>query len=274
MHDLRTPPHDLPRVDWVFHLAGGYAGAGYKDLQESDLVPARNVLDWGSAAGVRNWVLASAAEVYGAVERIATEQTATEPVIPYGRIKLGVERLFTDFEARAPGSRVVILRIGEVYGRTGRLVEELRRRLNTGWCSWFGSGQVRVSFVHVDDVARAFVAAANGASGGVNIWNVADDEPATWRDFLRSASSLLGRRPPVALPLTLARLYAAGSCAADKMAGRPPVLTTHTVRLLTTPKPLSNAKLKREAGFGLLYPDYRDGLKEVFRAVPHDAQDG
>jgi NAD dependent epimerase/dehydratase family len=66
---------DLSSVDWIFHLAGAYAG------------------DWGLKASVKNWVFASAAEVYGEVEGIASEEAPTRPVIPYGRIKLEVERL-------------------------------------------------------------------------------------------------------------------------------------------------------------------------------------
>ena len=87
-HDLSLPMDKLPPADWIFHLAGAYAGAGDEELQNADLAMARNVIHCGLAAGIKNWIFASAAEVYGDVHGTATEEAPTEPVIPYGRIKL------------------------------------------------------------------------------------------------------------------------------------------------------------------------------------------
>lgn len=272
--DLRAPLPPLPAVDWVFHLAGAYAGAGVAELRGTDEIAARNLLQWGLAAGIRNWVFSSAAEVYGAVVGLATEDTAPRPIIPYGRVKLEVEGLFRDFAAKLPGSRIIILRIGEVYGRGGRLLGELSARFRRGFCPWFGSGAVPVSFVHVEDVSRAFVCAAKQAVSGVHTWNVADNEPLEWRDFLGHIAAALGSRPPVFLPLALANLYAFGSTLAARAAGQPPVVTGHVVRLLTTPKALSNDRLRRDVGFEFLYPDCRTGLKEALDGLPNHAENG
>ena len=89
--DLERPLNDVPPVSSIFHLAGGYAGAERQALERADLVIARNVIHWGMEHGVRNWVFASAAEVYGPVEGLATEENPTRPVIPFGHIKLAVE---------------------------------------------------------------------------------------------------------------------------------------------------------------------------------------
>lgn len=261
--DLRDPLEALPNVNWVFHLAGGYAGADSQTLRGSDLEIAKRLTDWGRRKGIKNWVFASAAEVYGRCEEPATEDSTARPVIAYGRVKLQIERMLTQLADELPGSRVVILRIGEVYGREGTLIDELTRRFHAGFCPWFGSGDVPVSFVHVDDVARSFWAAARVAPAGASIWNVADDAPSRWREFLDYLADLLGKRRAIGLPLPVARLYAAASSAADRVRGHPPTVTQDVVTLLTTAKPLSNRKARDAFGIDLRYPDYQSGLRQV-----------
>jgi len=268
-HDLTRPLHRPPPHDWVFHLAGNYAGASRRALKRADLAMAKNLTRWG---GARNWVFASAAEVYGDVDGIAGEGAPTRPAIPYGEIKLAAEALFARM-TRGDG-KVVILRIGEVYDRHARLVRELSSRLKRGFCPWPGSGRVPVSFVHAEDVAEAFVRAVERAPAGVSIYNVADAEPATWREFLLAFAERLGTPPPVFLPRPLVRVYALGHSLTHALAGREPALTRHAVRLLTTPKPLSIDKIGRELGYAPRWSGIRSGLKDVLNGVPHHAQDG
>lgn len=270
-HDLRFPITRLPPVDWIFHLAGAYAGAGDKELRRADLTMAQNVVDWGLAAGVKNWVFASAAEVYGNVVGIASEGTITQPVIPYGRGKLMVEHLLIEKTKNMSGRRVVLLRIGEVYGRESRLITELTSRLKRGFCPWPGKGDVPLSFVHVDDVAQAFLCAARNAPPGVSVYNVADDAPGTWQSFLLRVAQLCEAKPPFFLPELLVRFYALCSTLLSRATGREPVLTRHAVRLITTPKVLSNTLLRRELRFQSRYPSYSQGLEEVFHGVSHHA---
>lgn len=272
--DLRLPLEKVPPVDSIFHLAGGYAGAGRLALERADLLIARNVIRWGVDHRVKNWIFASAAEVYGRVDGLATEQTPTKPVIPYGHIKLAIERLLVQVAKSQPDCRVVILRIGEVYGRESRLLRELATRLTRGFCPCPGSGRVAVSFVHVEDVAQAFLRAAERAPMGVSIYNVADDEPTTWRSFVRFFAELLGTRPPVFFPYPLAYAYMLGHQLRSRIANKEPILTAHALRLLTTPKALSNQAIKQGLGFTPCFPNFRYGLEATLHGLSHDAQNG
>lgn len=271
-HDLRLPLRGLGARDWVLHLAGGYAGDGDAELAQTDSRVAENLIDWGLREGVRNWVIASAAEVYGDIEDTATEDAPTHPIIPYGRIKLDVEKRFVERLGVLPDCRLVILRIGEVYGSDGRLMGELKSRLRRGFCPWPGSGHVRLSFVHVDDVAKAFLCATSRARPGVSIYNVTDDAPTTWHDFTCAVAERLGTRAPVFLPPHLVSCYAACSTLACRITRRKPILTQYALRLLTTRKVLSNARLKRDLGFQPRYPCYLDGMEEAIRGVSHHAE--
>lgn len=269
--DLRLPLENVPPVYSIFHLAGGYAGAERRTLEHADLLIARNLIRWGVDHGVKNWIFASAAEVYGRVYGLASEQTPTIPIIPYGHIKLAIERLLVQMAEGLPDCRVAILRIGEVYGNESRLLRELATRLKKGFCPCPGSGRVAVSFVHVEDVAQAFLRAAERAPAGVSVYNVADDEPATWRSFVRYFGKLLGTRPPVFLPRPLAYAYMLGHQLRSRIANEEPVLTSHALRLLTTPKALSNHAIKQELGFTPCFPNFRSGLEDALHGLSHDA---
>ena len=272
--DLRRPIENLAAPDAVLHLAGGYAGASARELADSDLAIAHNVLAWGRRQGIRRWVLASAAEVYGSIQGEADEQAATRPVIPYGEVKLEVERLFAQMASDVPDCHIVFLRIGEVYGRDSRLLHELITRLKSGFCPWPGSGRVPLSFVHVDDVALAFQLATQLAPAGISVYNVADGEPTTWYSFVRHLGQKIGAHPPVRLPLPLVYSYMLGHRCASSLAGRTPVLTSYALRLLTTPKVLSSGKIKRELGFSPQFPDFRFGLEEALHGLSHHPQNG
>jgi nucleoside-diphosphate-sugar epimerase len=261
--DLTGSVDRLPAAGAVFHLAGGYAGASLKSLRDGDLRITQNLIDWGMRSGVRTWVFASAAEVYGSCAQPVTEDAPTTPVIPYGRVKLEIEREFAMLAEQLPAGRVAVLRIGEVYGREGTLVDEMTERFLKRLCPWFGNGRVPASFVHVDDVARAFIVAAQNLDTGFHVINVADERPTEWREFLEHFASLLGTRGPIGLPLPVSFSYATASAVLDRLHRRRPTVTRNIVKLLTTAKPMSNAKLRTELGLDLLYPDYRSGLRQA-----------
>src|ERR1700730_12466734 len=95
-HDLRVTLDKVPPVDWVFRLAGGYAGASDAALERADLRIANNLIGRGLAAEIKSWICAIAAEVYDKFHVVDDEEAYTQSVIPYGRVKLIVERLLME----------------------------------------------------------------------------------------------------------------------------------------------------------------------------------
>jgi len=251
--DLRLPIEGWPAPDAVIHLAGAFAGCGYRELAESDLKMAANLLDWGRRQGVRRWVFSSAAEVYGDIAGEADESWPCRPVIPYGKAKLEIERMF-----QAAGlPELTICRLGEVYGSHSRILSGLGGRLRRGFCPWPGDGNVKISFVHVEDAAEALLLAAERRAQEPRAYNVGDGEPATWRQFMDSMAEMLHARRAVYLPLPVARCYAACASLVDGN------ITPHVLRLLTTPKVLSSERARAELGFVPRYHSIHVGLKEA-----------
>jgi nucleoside-diphosphate-sugar epimerase len=98
------------------------------------------------------------------------------------------------------------------------------------------------SFVHLEDAAAATAIAVEHGQPGV--YNVVDDEPAPVREWLPVLASALGARPPRRIPRWLGRL-AAGE-----------VVT----RMMTEARSAANEKAKREFGWQLRYPSWRQGF--------------
>jgi nucleoside-diphosphate-sugar epimerase len=105
-----------------------------------------------------------------------------------------------------------------------------------------GDGGGVWSFLHIEDAAAATaIAVEHGQPGG---YNLVDDEPAPVREWLPVLASALGAKPPRRIPRWLGRL-AAGEVA---------------TLMMTEARGASNAKAKRELGWQLLYPSWRQGF--------------
>jgi nucleoside-diphosphate-sugar epimerase len=105
-----------------------------------------------------------------------------------------------------------------------------------------GSGGGVWSFVHIEDAAAATVAAVERGRSG--IYQVVDDEPALVREWLPALARTLGAKPPRRLPRRLTRLVA-GEAA---------------VVMMTQVRGASNEKARRELGWELHYPSWRQGF--------------
>jgi nucleoside-diphosphate-sugar epimerase len=257
--DLRQPIDGWPTPDAVVHLAGGYAGSSAAELARADLAIARNLIAWGRPHCVPRWVLASAAEVYGAIHGEADENWPCRPVRPFGRVKLAVEDMFQAAEF----PNLAICRLGEVYGKDSRLLRNLGGRLRRGFCPWPGDGNVNLSFLHVEDAAEALLLACERGASGCRIYNVGDNQPATWRQFLDRIAGLLGSGRVLHLPQWAAHFYAWSEYWKDRLLDRPAAVTPYILRLLTTPKVLSSARLRDQVGFQPRYPAIDGGLQEA-----------
>ena len=139
----------------------------------------------------------------------------------------------------------IVLRYGFFYGPGtaiasdgGTGVEVLRRRFPV-----VGGGGGVWSFMHIDDVADATVAALERGKPG--IYNIVDDEPATVSEWLPVLAEALGADPPRRVPGWVGRL-AAGP---DGLA------------MMTEVRGASNAKAKRELGWEPRHPSWREGFR-------------
>jgi nucleoside-diphosphate-sugar epimerase len=203
------------------------------------------------AAGVSRFVAQSYASAFYA--RTGTMvKTEDDPLdsAPVAAMRETVAAMrYLDETVRAAGG--VTLRYGGFYGADNDgLVEPVRKRM----FPIVGSGAGVTSFIHLDDAAAATVLAL--AHGGPAAYNIVDDEPAPVREWLPVLAEALGAKPPRRVPRWLARLFA-GEAA---------------VMMGTESRGASNAKAKRELGWTLRYPSWRQGFRAAYGVIPQAAR--
>jgi nucleoside-diphosphate-sugar epimerase len=242
------------RPDAIVHqmTAISMAHAGKPDIKHPDrwFAPSNRLRTEGTdhllaaaeATGVSHFVAQSYAGWNG-IRKGGWVKIEEDPLDPEtGTImRKGAEavRHLEDVVLRAGGA---VLRYGALYGpgATDDQVELVRRRqfvlvgAGTGYCSW----------VHLDDAASATVLAVEQKATGV--FNIVDDEPAPAREWLPYLAACAGAKPPLRVPKWLARLLAG----------------EQVVMMMTEGRGFSNAKAKRELGWELRYPSWRQGFKE------------
>lgn len=137
-----------------------------------------------------------------------------------------------------------VLRYGYFYGSgtaissEGSFAAQARRRQ----LPVVGGGTGVWPFIHIDDAARATVAALAGPAG---VYNIVDDDPAPVSDWIPSFCHAVGAPKPLRVPAWLARL-AAGS---------------YGVLTMTSAEGASNARAKQQLGWTPRYPSWREGFR-------------
>lgn len=125
----------------------------------------------------------------------------------------------------------IVLRYGVFYG-PGVTHDDLFRKLAKWWALPALDGDGVLSWIHIDDVARATADALDNGQGG-RIYNIVDDRPQSFGDYVRELNATLHRPRPLPMPRILVRLVA------------PYAATAFGTAWL----PLSNAKAKAELGW-------------------------
>jgi 2-alkyl-3-oxoalkanoate reductase len=241
VHELTALPH---RLD--LRQADSYAATNRLRTEGT-----RNLLEAALTAGARRFISQSIAFAYrNEGSRVKTEQDPLLSVAP-GAFGSGLEAL-REMESMVLGAENMeglVLRYGffygpgTSYGEEGAMVADVRRRR----LPVVGKGAGIFSFIHVDDAADATVAAVE--RGGPGVYNITDDEPAAMSEWVPVLAAAAGAKPPLRVPVWLARLVGGREAAtfASELRGA------------------SNEKAKRELGWQPAHPSWRTGFAEALR---------
>ena len=211
-------------------------------------------------AGVRRFVAQSFASYRYAREGgpVKTEEDPLDPRPPAMAVQTNAAMRHLDEAVTEAGG--VALRYGGFYGASNDgLVKPVRKRQ----FPVIGDGGGISSFIHLDDAAAATVLALEQDAAG--IYNITDDEPAPMRDWLPALAAALGAKQPRHVPVWLARLIAGKGM----------------VMMAVGSRGASNEKAKRDLGWTLRYPSWRQGFPAAYAAaapadgrVPQPVADG
>jgi nucleoside-diphosphate-sugar epimerase len=204
-------------------------------------------------AGVRRFISQSFASLRYARQGgpVKTEDDALDPTPVKHTEQTNAAMRHLDEAVTAAGG--IALRYGSFYGASNdALIQPVRKRQ----LPIVGDGGGISSFIHLDDAAAATLLALEHA--GPAIYNIVDDEPAPVSEWLPVLADALGAKPPRHLPRPIAKLLAGDGA----------------VMMGTEARGATNAKAKRELGWQLHYPTWRQGFPAAYAArtsVPESA---
>jgi nucleoside-diphosphate-sugar epimerase len=201
-----------------------------------------HLLAAAEASGV-NHVVAQSFGAFNGVREGSWVKTEEEPLEQFtGTAAEAGMRAIRHLEESVVAAGGAALRYGSLYGpgATDDQVELIRKR----FFPLVGRGQGYCSWVHLDDAASATVLAVEQKVSGV--FNIVDDEPAPASEWLPYLAECAGAKPPRRLPVWLTRLVAGEL----------------VVGMMTEGRGFSNAKAKRDLGWELRYPSWRQGFQE------------
>ena len=156
--DLEVLNHAAARAEAVIHLAQA-------DSADMDLAAASAMQD---GVGAGTYVHTGGSWVYGDTDGVQDETASWNPpsVVAWRR---SVEDAVT--ARAAEGGRPVIVQPGLLYGGDNRLIEHffITPGKMSGVVPYIGDGANRWALVHIDDMARLYVAALSAKAGSVYI---------------------------------------------------------------------------------------------------------
>jgi nucleoside-diphosphate-sugar epimerase len=206
-----------------------------------------NLVEAARAAGAQRFIAQSIAFAYAlgppGTVHVESDPLASDPPKQFRRTAAALAEL----ERSVLGADGLVLRYGYFYGpgsslsSSGAMCQDLAKRR----MPIVGGGAGVWSFIHVEDAARATVAAlTNGASGA---YNIVDDEPAPAAEWLPAVAEAIGAPRPMRVPAWLAR----------------PLAGSYGLAVMTKAQGASGEKAKRELHWRPSYPSWREGFRSA-----------
>lgn len=212
----------------AIHIATAIPKSGSVDWSLNDRVRregTRNLLEIAGDQGMKRYIQQSVTLLYG-----DHGQTIVDESAPFKPSEIVQSASDMEELVRASALDWCILRGGLFYGADTGREDGWRKSAQQGRLTIPGDGSDLLSLIHVVDMARAVVAAAEEAPPK-SLYNIVDDHPVSYREVFNYVCAQLNVSPPQPGG---AKFLPSLGC--------------------------SNVKVRRELEWAPLYPSYRSGL--------------
>lgn len=222
-----------------------YSIPGVPDLPQGEAI--RRAATAAQRVHARGFVYLGSSAVYGRSEVGANEDWVDEESSVASGDPDASARLADEAAVQSvavAGLRTVILRLSAIYGPAlgpNQPARGVRQRLRSGDYKLWDGGRYYFSRIYIDDLVRVIRIAAERAPAGA-MYVVGDDRPCTQGEYGRYLAAHLRLPPPVSVDSHQ---------------------TTGVRRQAIRGHRLKNERMKRELGFSLLYPSYREGESAI-----------
>ena len=274
LREESQPPHDQRAESWtvnlldaetvngcsiwdgathIFHVGGVTKRRTLAEFRDGNVVPTANMLAAiaTSTPTLERFVLVSSQTAAGPAtrpDRAVVECDFPTPVEAYGQSKLEAEHVALRYSETIP---VAILRASAVYGpRDVDFLNIFRQALGRVAVYAAPAGQL-MSIVHVHDLVRAMLLAADAPAAIGRTYFVGSETPVSWRQ-LYAAIAAHGANAPLGLQLPAPLLQLAG-WAGDTFSlftGKPVLVNSNKVALALQPWWLcDSSRIRNELGW-------------------------
>ncbi len=206
--DPRAAASTVAGCDVLVNLAGEpiaqrWSPAVKERLRASRVDATRAILDALGELERRPtaYVAASAVGYYGHSETATFDETSAAGTDFLGSLCAQWEAAAR--RARELGMRVAIVRTGIVLGTDGGALQQMLTPFRLGAGGVIGSGRQWMSWIHLDDLVRVYLAAIDGAEG---VMNATAPIPVTNAEFTRTLGAVLHRWTIFPVPVFALRL--------------------------------------------------------------------
>jgi dTDP-glucose 4,6-dehydratase/UDP-glucose 4,6-dehydratase len=151
------------QIDGILHFAAythvDRSFGNSLEFTKNNILGTHVLLEFAKTYSIKRFIHVSTDEVYGSSDHLSTENSILDPTNPYSATKAGAEHLVRAYfhSFKLP---IIITRGNNVYGPQQypeKVIPRFALQLLQGSkISIQGSGDQKRSFLHVDDVARAF----------------------------------------------------------------------------------------------------------------------
>jgi nucleoside-diphosphate-sugar epimerase len=148
------------------------------------------LIEAAQSANIQFLVFLSSALVYADTHNNSAAEAAPRRSGALARAILAAEE-----RVLSSGIPACILRAGTVYGAEDRTLASLADSIRSGRGVYLGDSHSEHSWVHAADLASAAVLAAEQKPAG-QVFNIADDQPASPTDFAKHLAASLGLAGP------------------------------------------------------------------------------
>jgi nucleoside-diphosphate-sugar epimerase len=243
------------RADAVMHELTALGTVKMRDAMQGTNIlrttGTANLLAAAQAVGAHRFVTQSIVYGYGYRDHGAKVLTEDDPfgVPASGQLAAAAAAIRSNEEQvfSAHDLEGIALRYGAFYGQDGfttMLINLIRKRR----MPVPSSGGGFVNPVYLDDAAAASVAALEKGRAG-QAYNIVDDEPVRWADYMDAIATELGVRRPWRIPMWTLRAI------------------PYLYAIVASSMRVSNAKAKQELDWAPSIPSYREGIPLVVKAA-------
>jgi len=191
-------------VDVVLHLVSTTLPKNSNDDPiydvQTNVVGTLQMLNAMAARNVRKIVfISSGGTVYGIPKYLPIDEShPTDPLVSYGITKLVIEKYLHLYE-RMYGLKAIMLRVANPYGERQRIETAqgaigvfLHHALSGKPIEIWGDGSVTRDFIHISDVAEAFVQAV-AYSGSKSVFNISSGSGTSLNELISILEEILNK---------------------------------------------------------------------------------